>query len=892
MTYRKTLLYFFLLICSTVMLSAPLQAQTILTFPRVVSDANLFTGFAVSNPTTTPVSVTFTAFQPDGTVLAGSGVRNPVTLSIPAGGQVSKIFPEVFGTASFNGWVQASSNTSGLTGFFLNGNSALTDLDGAASITPVAEQVLPMAVEDGTIRTEVTIVNISAEPASATVTLYASDGHAISTKDVSLAGRGLVRQTLTGLMGPGDYSAASHIKIKSTRPLIAHEVVADYMLSGSTVRRETIAMAGQTPVAGQTYVLPQFVSGGGWLSLVGLANAGGVGQDVTLTAYREDGSLWPASTNPRRVSLDANGGLRATVGELFGFTSTTQVSGWIEVKSSLGFLSAYIGYGNVSTPSFALVSASESSTASKFEVFSQVAEGGGYFTGLTVVNPGKTAASVEFYTMRADGSTVGRSVFTVEPNQRIARLFRELLPASLEQVGGWGYLRSSQPVIGAVLFGSTNGYALSNVPQQLPSGDYLPPALTTASVTGSVLSNGAAVDGVQITITGPVTATKISDGLGQYVFSQLPKGQYKIAATKAGASFSPAEITITISQDNVEKANFEAGGLSPAASPIASFVAPASTFAGTRTFSVRVLGNNFTPASVVKFNGQAVPTTYVSSTELQAVLPSIQLSVAGSRTIQVETPPPGGGTSTQLSFVINAAPQNPLIEGRMQVGSVPSGAAIDSKRNHALITNQSSDFVSVVDLKTLETLKTIKVGRSPADGIAIYPDKDIALVANPGDGNVSVIDLATNTETKKITVGTFPIGLAIDATAKKAFVANFSSGDVSIIDLDSLTETGKFTAGEGPSNIAINTKTHVGLVTNRSANTATVFNATTGQTQGSIFVGERPRGVAINPDTNQALIVNANANEVWIIDMATRNLVAKVGVGTFQHSGIRSLEFT
>src|SRR5690348_16818594 len=122
--------------CGLMVCAAPLSAQSVLTFPRVIADTGLFTGIAVSNPTTTSVAVTFTAYQANGTLVTGTGVKNPVVLNVPAGGQVAKQYQEIFGgSAAFNGWVQATSNTSGLTGFFLNGNSALTDLDGAESTT-------------------------------------------------------------------------------------------------------------------------------------------------------------------------------------------------------------------------------------------------------------------------------------------------------------------------------------------------------------------------------------------------------------------------------------------------------------------------------------------------------------------------------------------------------------------------------------------------------------------------------------------------------------------------------------------------------------------------------------------------------------------------------------
>src|SRR5579863_6536755 len=143
--------------------SSAVYGQSVLDFPRVISNSTTFTGLAVGNPTSAAVSVTFTAMEPDGTALAGSGIQNPVTVTIPAGGQLAKLSTEVFGAgADFNGWVEATSSTKGLTGFFLNGNGALTDLDGAGAVAAAAEFVLPFASEDAVAATEITVVNVNA----------------------------------------------------------------------------------------------------------------------------------------------------------------------------------------------------------------------------------------------------------------------------------------------------------------------------------------------------------------------------------------------------------------------------------------------------------------------------------------------------------------------------------------------------------------------------------------------------------------------------------------------------------------------------------------------------------------------------------------------------------
>jgi YVTN family beta-propeller protein len=861
-------------------LAAPVYGQTVINFPRIISNSSLFSGLAVGNPTKTDAAVTFTAYLPDGTLLSPSGAQNPTTLQIPAGGQAAKVFTDIFGAGNFNGWVQATSSTTGLTGFFLNGNNVLTDLDGAGAVAPIAQFVLPFASEDSAAQTEITIVNVNADAAAPTLTLYGFDGSVIATKTLTLPPHGLLRQTLTLLFGAIDLSNASHVGVSSDRPLIGHELVANFALPGASVRRETAALSGQQPTTSTTYVLPQFVTGGGWLSLIGIVNASGVGQQITLTAYKDDGTVWNLPNNPKRISLDGNASLRTTADQLFGFPSDSIQTGWLQVQSTLGYVGSYIGYGNTGTPSFAAVAGTDALSASQYQVFSQVAQGVGFFTGLTLVNPGAQPANLQFYTIRPDGTTVGGSSFTVQPNQRLGGLFSDLLPSSLTQVGGWAFLRSSQPVIGAVLFGTTNGDALANVPQQVPAGDFTPSSQTTAAIDGTVQAAGQAIGGVQLTLSGPVTATTSSDGFGHYVFPQLPAGTYVVTAAQPGAQFVPPQQTVTVARQNVDGVNFQAGGITPANAPSIQFISPTSTFAGNSALNIRVLGANFTPVSVIQANGQPIPTDFVSSSEVDGIVPPSQLTAAGTLQIAVVTSPPGGGVSAAVPLTVSPAPSNPLIQGFANVGSFPAGVAIDTTRNMALVTNQSSDSVTVLDLNSFALKTTITVGRSPAEGIAIHQAKNIALVANPGSDDVSVIDLTTSTQTQKIPVGHFPVGVAINSTTNKALVTNAYDNNVSIIDLNTLTVTGQIPVGTGPEGIAVNPATNQAVVTNSGSNDVWIIDLNSNNTLAKLPVGQFPRGVAINSTTNVAVVANANSNTVSVIDVTRRTVLSTLKVNT------------
>lgn len=71
--------------------------------------------------------------------------------------------------------------------------------------------------------------------------------------------------------------------------------------------------------------------------------------------------------------------------------------------------------------------------------------------------------------------------------------------------------------------------------------------------------------------------------------------------------------------------------------PVISSLQPAPALAGSPDFTLTVNGSNFFPASAVSWDGSAVPTTYVSGTELQASISAARITNGGTRSITVAT---------------------------------------------------------------------------------------------------------------------------------------------------------------------------------------------------------------------------------------------------------------
>jgi photosystem II stability/assembly factor-like uncharacterized protein len=84
--------------------------------------------------------------------------------------------------------------------------------------------------------------------------------------------------------------------------------------------------------------------------------------------------------------------------------------------------------------------------------------------------------------------------------------------------------------------------------------------------------------------------------------------------------------------------------------PSVTALSPASVTAGAAQFTLTVTGSNFVSGAAVEWNGANLTTTFVSSTELTAIVPATDVANAGTATVTVSS---GGNTSNPFTFTIN-----------------------------------------------------------------------------------------------------------------------------------------------------------------------------------------------------------------------------------------------
>lgn len=94
--------------------------------------------------------------------------------------------------------------------------------------------------------------------------------------------------------------------------------------------------------------------------------------------------------------------------------------------------------------------------------------------------------------------------------------------------------------------------------------------------------------------------------------------------------------------------------------PSISAISPSSATAGDPVFTLTVTGTNFISGSIVNWNGAALPTTFLSTSQVTASVSALLLASAGTANITVFTGTPGGGTSNVSVFTISSVTTNPV----------------------------------------------------------------------------------------------------------------------------------------------------------------------------------------------------------------------------------------
>ena len=140
-------------------------------------------------------------------------------------------------------------------------------------------------------------------------------------------------------------------------------------------------------------------------------------------------------------------------------------------------------------------------------------------------------------------------------------------------------------------------------------------------------------------------------------FSSSTQLQAQITAVDV-ANAGSASVSVTNPSPGGGNSGSAEFSISATSNPVPSLgsVSPSTVIAGSSAFILTLNGSNFIPASTIQWNGSALPTTYLSETQLEAQIPAANVATSGFAEVTVLNPAPGGGGSAPVVFSIAYAP--------------------------------------------------------------------------------------------------------------------------------------------------------------------------------------------------------------------------------------------
>jgi hypothetical protein len=231
-----------------------------------------------------------------------------------------------------------------------------------------------------------------------------------------------------------------------------------------------------------------------------------------------------------------------------------------------------------------------------------------------------------------------------------------------------------------------------------------------------------------------------------------PRATTFVSSTSLQAAITAADVAATGIESITVVTPTPGGGTSAAVNfmvdnplPVLTSLNPGALLAGSPAFTLTLSGSEFVSASVVQWNGSPRPTTFVSSTQLRANIPALDVASSGATNVTVFSPTPGGGTSAVVPFLISAVSIRSV-----STVATPNYMAWDAPRKTLYVSVASTDpsipnTIVAVNPLTGTAGNPIAAGNNP-DRLSISSDDAFLWVGLDGDFKVQRFNLPALTK--------------------------------------------------------------------------------------------------------------------------------------------------
>ncbi|WP_424971240.1 YVTN family beta-propeller repeat protein [Dinoroseobacter sp. S76] len=192
------------------------------------------------------------------------------------------------------------------------------------------------------------------------------------------------------------------------------------------------------------------------------------------------------------------------------------------------------------------------------------------------------------------------------------------------------------------------------------------------------------------------------------------------------------------------------------------------------------------------------------------------------------------------------------------------------------VTNEKDDTISVIDIATLEVVRTIETGERPR-GITFSKDYSRVYICASDSDTVQVMDPVTGEILHDLPSGEDPEQFVLHPNDRHLYIANEDDAITTVVDTETRTVIAQIDVGIEPEGMAVSPDGKIAITTSETTNMAHWIDTETQELFANTLVDSRPRHAEFIKDGAQLWVSAEIGGTISIFNVADQTEIAKIG---------------
>lgn len=191
------------------------------------------------------------------------------------------------------------------------------------------------------------------------------------------------------------------------------------------------------------------------------------------------------------------------------------------------------------------------------------------------------------------------------------------------------------------------------------------------------------------------------------------------------------------------------------------------------------------------------------------------------------------------------------------------------------VTNEKDDTISVIDVETLDVIRTIETGERPR-GITFSKDFSVVYICASDSDAVQVMDPNTGEILHDLPSGEDPEQFVLHPDNRHLYIANEDDAITTVVDTETRTVVAQIDVGIEPEGMAVSPDGKIAITTSETTNMAHWIDTETQQLFANTLVDSRPRHAEFIKEGTELWVSAEIGGTISVFDVATQTEKTKI----------------